>query len=158
MAFSAIAASDVDSDSPITDTLMNTVRTNFDDHESRIVKVEAGNQWMILDEEFTATAAAANTYETVETCPIYIPDDATTLEYIIRMKVQATWTHTARLTVPSADGSGLVTTSSTYEEQNLTTPGVLDVSGESGWVTLTIESKVNNTRDYFLNRIFVRLT
>jgi hypothetical protein len=36
MAFSAIAASDVDADSPITDTLMNVIRTNFDDHETRI--------------------------------------------------------------------------------------------------------------------------
>ena len=37
MAFTPIAASDVDSDSPITDTLMGTIRTNFDDHEARLL-------------------------------------------------------------------------------------------------------------------------
>ncbi len=43
MAFSTIAASEVDADSPITDTLMNTIRTNFDDHETRILAAtEAG--------------------------------------------------------------------------------------------------------------------
>ncbi|MBE9532010.1 MAG: hypothetical protein IME98_04320 [Proteobacteria bacterium] len=159
MAFSTIAASDVDSDSPITDTLMNTIRTNFDDHEVRLTATEQGKQWMLLDHECTATIAEINKYETVETFEVYIPADANTLEYVMRIaSASGGWTHTARLTVPSADGSGLVTTSSTYEIQNLTTPGTLDVSAESGWITLTLESKVNNTRDYFVNRVIVRLT
>jgi hypothetical protein len=157
MAFSTIASSDVEADSPITDTLMNTIRTNFDDHETRLTATEEGNQWMLLDSEITAAAASTNVYETTETYQIYIPADATTLEYVVRIKVQSGWTHTARLKVASADGSGLATTSTTYEIQNTTIPGTLDVAAESGWVTLTAESKVNNTRTYYIDQIFVRL-
>ena len=41
MAFTAISATDVDADSPITDTLMDLIRTNFNDHETRILTHEA---------------------------------------------------------------------------------------------------------------------
>lgn len=73
MSFSTIAASDVDADSPITDTLMSTIRTNFDDHESRIgVNTQSGAVTLMMD---AVTVGTVDTWEKMAEFSVWIPPD-----------------------------------------------------------------------------------
>lgn len=57
MAFSAISSSLVQAGKAITTTLMGLIRTNFDDHETRIAAIEAGASKIIVFDEIVINAA-----------------------------------------------------------------------------------------------------
>lgn len=87
MAFATIAASDVDSDSPITDTLMNTIRTNFDDHETRVAANTHAGAVAVRVVEVAIQPAVSYTWETFASALVWVPAGITTLTCRLRGKI-----------------------------------------------------------------------
>lgn len=50
MAFLALASTDCDAGSPLTETLVQQIRTNFDDHEARLLAISAFGSSQIVDD------------------------------------------------------------------------------------------------------------
>lgn len=126
MAFAPIAASDVDSDSPITDTLMNTIRTNFDDHETRIGTLEApqhaaptsGDDFLYYsnDTEIVVGGASANKFRDIR-----IPRGGT---YRIKFDVKDT-------------NTGAINSTCQIYKNGVAEGTLRDVSGQGGYLTFS---------------------
>ena len=63
MAFTALTAAQTDANSPIDQTLMDLIRTNFDDHETRIGAIERVSVQDIRDEFTTSTIEVVSKWE-----------------------------------------------------------------------------------------------
>ena len=114
-----------------------------------------GNQGQLIETELTANVASADTYEDIALWKLFIPAEATTLEYGARIKGVGGWRPTFRLYSTTTDGAELTTVSTSYEWQ---TEDVLDVSDLSGWVVITLEVKCNsNSNAYFIDHLHTRL-
>ena len=88
--------------------------------------------------ETTKQYTGVSTYSTVDTTYIYIPPDATTMHYLMRISTSnVSYPSGGRLIVASANGTTSQTNSAAAEWD--TTDRTLDISSESGWTVLSIQ-------------------
>lgn len=161
MAYTAITAGQVDADSPIDSTLMGTIKDNLADHESRIGAVEvlvpiteasiswasAGgiSQSQVLSREISCTSGGttwtrADTAGVFHQIKIYIPANANSIEWVVRVKSgSVAYSVSTRISQTSGGSAALAqsTTSTSYVWLAAQTESV---SAVSGWVTFYIES------------------
>lgn len=139
MAFSTIAASDVDSDSPITDTLMNTIRTNFDDHESRILGAEQGGAVALRVVECNVSPAD-DTWEKLTEVEVWIPAGVTTLSMRCRGKINVTTSWKLRMYIQASSTAGAdsaTSNSNSYVDVDCSINP--DATDKGAWATIEIQ-------------------
>lgn len=78
MAFLALTSGQCDADSPLDEPLFQLIRTNFDDHEARLLPNEARNQQAIFDDFTSDTLDAAAGVVPVLSAWVWEQDDPTT--------------------------------------------------------------------------------
>lgn len=98
-------------------------------------------QGLILDTELTHTGDTNWTELSVDHIQIYIPSNATSLEYTARIKSTSAINASCRLACGATDGSAIATTSTSYIWVGT---GTLDISALSGWQSIDIDLKIDD--------------
>lgn len=159
--YSAVTAGEKDADSPLTVTVVDKLDQNphamfegatgapkiqkaaLDADVVDSTKVDFANCDGMLgtiqqEYETTKQYTGVSTYSTVDTTYIYIPPDATTMHYLMRISTSnVSYPSGGRLIVASANGTTSQTNSAAAEWD--TTDRTLDISSESGWTLLSIQ-------------------
>lgn len=113
------------------------------------VNLAGVSQMMIQNAELIGVGGFGS-YTTVEDYQVYIPANANTLKYAFELHTTGGAACTARLRHSAHAGSALGTSSNTYAQLS---EGSLDVSDESGWTNLKLQTDVTGSVDIYVKLV-----
>lgn len=101
------------------------------------------SQDLILETEITHTGDTNWTEILADHLQVYIPSNATSLEYVARIhSTSGGVTASCRLGIGATDGTAVTSTNTVYEWP--ATPGTIDISAISGWQSIDIDLMIGS--------------